>query len=128
MNLSPEFHGAVLWHVDFETKTKRKDSTFKNEYLNADSLIKALNLLYQNIKLEKVKISGDTLFTVIKNNEYLGERMGTTGSELYVAEVVINLTSVNGINYVRIDMDERSHASPGVWKFSDFSDFKVVPW
>ena len=115
-----------VWLVDFDNKTKKRNPKFKNEYLNVDTLIKGLNGLYPNIKLDKVKMSGDTLFTKIIDSEYLGERMGTSGAALYLADVIINLTSVDKIKYVKIDFDEGSHATPGIWSAKDFSDYKEV--
>ncbi len=123
-----ESAGTILyvWLVDFENKTKKRNPKFKSEYLNIDTLIKGLNQLYPNIKLDKVKISGDTLFTNILDSEYLGERMGTSGAAQYLADVIINLTSVDKIKYVKIDFDLGSHASPGIWTAKDFNDYKEI--
>ena len=120
--------GTILyvWLVDFDNKTKKRNPKFKSKYLNVDTLIKGLNELYPNIKLDKVKISGDTLFTNILDSEYLGERMGTSGAAQYLADVIINLTSVDKIKYVKIDFDEGSHASPGIWTAKDFNDYKEI--
>ncbi len=90
---------------------------------NADTLIKGLNELYENVYLEKIKISGDTIYTKIKDATYLAEQMGSTGAEIYVADVVLNLTSVKGIKYVNIDMEEGSHVQPGVWSLDNFSKY-----
>ncbi len=90
---------------------------------NADTLIKGLNELYENVYLEKLKISGDTIYTVIKNATYLAEQMGSTGAEVYVADVVLNLTSVTGIKYVNIELAEGSHMQPGVWSLDNFSKY-----
>ena len=120
--------GTILyvWLVDFDNKTKKRNPKFKKEYLNVDTLIKGLNELYPNIKLDKVKISSDTLFTKILDSEYLGERMGTNGAALYLANLIINLTSVDKIKYVKIDFDEGSHATPGIWSAKDFNDYKEI--
>lgn len=120
--------GTILyvWSVDFENKTKTKNPKFKSDYLSIDTLIKGLNELYPNIRLDKVKISNDTLFTKILDSEYLGERIGTSGAALYIAEAVINLTSIDKIKYVKIEFDEGSHASPGIWSANDFGDYKVI--
>lgn len=115
-----------VWLVDFENKTKKRNPKFKPDYLNIDTLINGINQIHPNIILEKIKISGDTLFTEIKDSEYLGERMGTTGAASYLADVVINLTSVSKIKYVKIDFDEGSHATPGIWSAKDFSDYKEI--
>jgi hypothetical protein len=115
-----------VWSVDFDNKTKKRNSKFKNEYLNVDSLLKGLNELYPDIRINKVKISGDTLFTRIIDSEYLVERIGSSGAALYLADVIINLTSVHKIKYVKIDFEEGSHAAPGIWSEKDFSDYKEI--
>lgn len=115
-----------VWLVDFDKKTKRKNPKFKQEYLNADTLINGLNQIHPNIILEKIKISGDTLFTEIKDSEYLGERIGSYGAFAYIADVVINLTSLRNINFVKIAFEDGSHISPGTWSKKQYSDYKEV--
>lgn len=117
---------SYVWLVDLENKAKKKNPNFKKEYLNVDTLIKGLNDLFPNIKLDKVKMSGDTLFTKIVDSEYLVERIGSSGASLYIAAVVINLTSVDRIKYVKIDFEEGSHASPDTWSAEDFSEYKEL--
>lgn len=120
--------GTVLyvWCIDFENKRKTRNPNLKEEYLNVDTLIRGLNQLHPAIKLEKVRFSNDTLFTRILDSEYLAERMGTSGAALYLAEVVINLTSVSKIRYVSMDFEEGSHASPGIWSAKDFLEYKEI--
>ena len=109
-----------------ENKLISKNPDFKNSNFFIDSIIKGLNLKYREIPLEKIKLSHDTLYTQIKNSEYLGEQIGSTGAAFYLAEAVINLTSVNGVKYVNLDFAEGSHATPGVFTRKDFEDFKVI--
>ena len=115
-----------LWEVDADQKTKRKNQQAKQAYYNVDTLITGLNEQYPQIRLEKKRLSNDTLYTGIKDAQYLTEQMGSTGSEQYIAQAVLNLTAVPGINYVRIDFPEGSHASPDVWSRKSFSDYKEV--
>jgi hypothetical protein len=49
--------------------------------------------------------------------------MGSTGAEVYVADVVLNLTAVPGIKYVDIQLKEGSHMQPGVWSLEDFTKY-----
>lgn len=116
----------IVWLVDSDSNTKKRNPEFKSEYLNVDTVLRGLNEMYPNIRLDKVGISGDTLFTKIIDSEYLGERMGSSGSEQYLAEAVINLTSVDGIKFVKIDFEEGSHASPGTWSAKDFGDYREI--
>lgn len=112
-----------VWRAtpDYE---KQKNPVLATPSLPVDSLIKGLNEYYENVFLEKVKQGGDTLYTVIKESEYLTQRMGSTGSEIYMADVVLNLTSVPGIKYVKIDFEEGDHAQPGVWTAANFKSYK----
>ncbi|HET6243768.1 MAG TPA: hypothetical protein VFF35_04530 [Bacteroidia bacterium] len=120
--------GAIpyVWLVDFDKKTKTKYPKLKQGYLNVDTLINGLNQTYPNIILNKIKISGDTLFMEIKDSEYLGERIGSNGAFDYLADAVINLTSVNNINFVKIDFDDGSHISPGIWSKREYGNYKEV--
>lgn len=104
--------------------SKEYNEDFKPEILQADSLIKGINEMNEQILLEKVKISGDTIYTEIKDSRYLGNEMGSTGAELYVADVVLNLTELPGIQYVNIQMEEGSHVQPGTWSKKNFQKFK----
>jgi isocitrate lyase len=116
----------LIWKTDLDNKLISKNPDFKNSNFFIDSIIKGLNLKYREIPLEKVKVGHDTLYTQIRNSEYLGEQIGSTGAAYYLAEVVINLTSVQGIKFVNMDFAESSHATPGVFTRKDFEDFKVI--
>lgn len=94
--------------------------------VDLDSVIQYLNSRYDSVKLEKVRQSHDTLYTVIRNSNYLGEQMGSTGSSEYLANAIINLTSVPGIRYINLDMEMHSHASPGVFSRKDYARFKIL--
>ena len=89
-------------------------------------MIQGLNKRNPNIQLDKLKVSGDTLFTEIKDNEYLGERIGSFGASAYIAEVVINLTSIKNINFVNINMEDGSHISKGTWSKIAFQNYKEI--
>ena len=108
-----------IWKATADYK-KIKNKEIPSGLLNADSLIKGLNAHYENIFLEKIKISGDTIYTFIKNASYLTDQMGSTGAEVYVADVVLNLTAVPGIKFVNIQLQQGSHMQPGVWSLDNF--------
>lgn len=115
-----------VWEVDSDTKTKKQNPQLRPQYYSVDTLVMGLNERYPRILLEKKRIGHDTLYTQIKDAMYLTDGMGSAGAEEYLAQAVINLTSVEGIRYVRIDFEEGSHASPDVWGRDAFSDYKVV--
>ena len=113
---------VLIWRATPEyEKVKTAGS---GDTLPLDSLIKGLNDNYPNVKLEKLKQSHDTLYTLIKDSEYLTQRMGSTGAEIYVADVILNLTTVPGVQYVNIEFEEGDHAGPGTWSKENFSKFK----
>ncbi|HYD20594.1 MAG TPA: hypothetical protein VEB40_03890 [Flavipsychrobacter sp.] len=115
-----------VWKVDGEEKTMRKNPKLADASLGVDTLIIGLNEMYPNVKLEKVKLSNDTLYTQIKKSDYLTERMGSAGSEAYIAQAVLNLTTAQGVKFVRIDFEMGSHAMPDTWSKENFKDYKPV--
>ena len=121
-----EAQNYLIWKTDLDNKFIKKNPEFKNSNFFIDSIIKGLNLKYKEIPLEKIKLSHDTLYTQIKNSEYLGEQIGSTGAGYYLAEAIINLTSIKGVKYVNMDFAEGSHAAPGLFTRKDFEDFKVM--
>lgn len=112
-----------VWKTDFNF-SKKKNVLVDKRILNVDSLIKGLNELHENVYLEKVKISGDTIYTIIRNSTYLSESLGTSGAEMYLADVVLNLTELPGIKYVDINLEAGSHMEPGTWSDDDFSKYR----
>lgn len=112
-----------VWKTDFNF-SKKRNALVDKRILNVDSLIKGLNELHENVYLEKVKISGDTIYTVIRNSTYLSESLGTSGAEMYLADVVLNLTELPGIKYVDINLEAGSHMEPGTWSDDDFSKYR----
>lgn len=115
-----------VWKVDSEEKSIRRNPKLQTASLGVDTLIAGLNEQYPQIKLEKLKQSNDTLYTQIRDASYLTEQMGSAGSEAYLANAVINLTSAKGVRFVRIDFEMGSHAMPDVWSKKNFGDYKVV--
>ena len=115
-----------VWKVDSEEKTMRRNPKLETGSLGVDTLITGLNETYPQIKLEKIKQSKDTLYLQIKEADYLTEQMGSAGSEAYLANAIINLTSAKGVKFVSIDFEMGSHAMPDVWSKESFQGYKVV--
>ncbi|HEV7333807.1 MAG TPA: hypothetical protein VGN63_22425 [Flavisolibacter sp.] len=115
-----------IWQVDTDNKTLTKNPQLHPSYYSVDTLIMGLNERYPQIQLERKHLGHDTLYTEVKNATYLTNQMGSAGSEQYIAQVVLNLTAVKGINHVRIDFEEGSHASPDVWSRKSFAGYKEV--
>lgn len=114
-----------VWKADYDY-TKVQNTSIQPTQINADSLIKGLNGLYENVLLQKEKISGDTIYTYITNSEYLTNQMGSSGAEVYIADAVLNLSELPGVKYVSIKMKEGSHAQSGVWTKQNFEKYKTV--
>src|SRR5688500_3061007 len=83
-----------IWEVDNNTKTLKKNPSLHPSFSSVDTLLMGLNERYPQILLEKKGLGHDTLYTAIKNAAYLTNQMGSAGSEEYIAQVVLNLTSV----------------------------------
>ena len=114
-----------VWKANFDY-TKVQNLTLQQTILNTDSLIKGLNERYENVFLQKDRICGDTLYTFIDDSQYLSNQMGSTGAEVYIADVVLNLAEVPGVKYVAIKMEEGSHAQSGIWTKENFEQYKTV--
>lgn len=116
----------LTYFVDYDEKTIRKNPVALSGANAVDSVIVNLNMRYPKVIIEKLRTGHDTLYTRIKDSRVLGEQMGTSGAGEYFATAVFNLTAITGIRYVKIDMEEGSHASPGIFSKNDFSDFKEI--
>jgi hypothetical protein len=116
----------LLYEMNFDNETLDKNAEFVSSNLQVDSIIKGLNYRFRDIPIEKVKLSGDTLYAKISNSKYLSEEAGSTGAAAYVAEVVVNITSVADINYVNLGFKKGDHATPGVYAKKDYQKFHVL--
>lgn len=114
-----------VWKANFDY-TKVQNLALQPVNLNTDSLIKGLNERNENVFLKKDRISNDTLYTFIDDSQYLSNQMGSTGAELYIADVVLNLAEVPGVKYVAIKMQEGSHAQSGIWTQKNFEQYKTA--
>lgn len=112
-----------IWQVDADKKIKVKNPQAQTAFFNVDTLITGLNEMFPQIRLEKRRLSNDTLYTAIEDASFLTERSGSLGAEQYIAQAVINLTAVEGIRYVQIDFAEGSHAAPDVFSREQFAAY-----
>ncbi len=116
----------LVYEMDFDNETLNKNAEFNAANLQVDSIIKGLNYRFRDIPIEKTKFSGDTLYAKIANSKYLTEEAGSTGAAAFIAEVVVNITSVANINYVNLNFKQGDHASPGVYAKKDYQNFQVL--
>ena len=106
----------LVFEVDTEARTFRRFTEVPDSAFTAQRIVNGLNQKYANVQLQLIKQSNDTLFVTVPNNEFLGEKMGSSGASSWFQDVILNLTSVPGVNYLNIDMQQRSHATPGTFK------------
>ena len=88
--------------------------------LTPDHIIQLLNEVYPEILLQLDKVSNDTMFVKISNSKYLTQQMGSSGPEVYLADVTYNLTEIAGINFVAVLFKKGDHAQPGIFSRTDF--------
>lgn len=92
--------------------------------LTAPELIAGINATWENVRLELIKISNDTIYTAIPNSEFLTQRMGSAGAAEYLATSTYNLTELKNIRFVNYVFEEGDHAAPGTFRREDFRNFQ----
>jgi hypothetical protein len=118
------------WHIEY-------DSIHHSEYLQKgrllDSLVHSplklidiLNKRDAKCRITLKEITKDTIIIEIQDAYYVTERMGSTGAFCYLGETVFTLTELEGIRFVRIEIDEGSHAGPGIYNRFDFNTLKQL--
>lgn len=85
-----------------------------------DELIEILNKRPFECSIEYIGQRNDTLDIRILNDEFLTERMGSTGAFTVLGETVYTLTENDSVTFVNMEMNEGSHAGPGTYHRSDF--------
>lgn len=68
-----------------------------------------------------MKISYDTIFVNVINSDVLIEKMGTAGSDEFIAVTTFTLTELEAIHKVYFNMIDGSHAGKGVRTRNSFA-------
>lgn len=114
------------WFTDYDSVSNReflaKGNLLDSIVQTPEKLLEILNKRTPESKIELVGLSGDTVKIRITNDEFLAERMGSTGAMCYVAETVFTLTENKAIRFVNFQMNHGSHASPGTYDRQTFDD------
>jgi hypothetical protein len=121
-NIKKDAH--YLWSAELAPKTGvaiKRLRLMAVDSLTQQNIIQILNETYPEIPLRFTKSSNDTLFVKISNSNYLTQQMGSSGPEVYLADVTYNLTEIPGINYVSILFKQGNHASPGIYSRTYFA-------
>jgi hypothetical protein len=120
---APIINSAPLWKMEITNagmNRMRKVRVPDSAELTPAYLIALINTKTENVQCFLKKISNDTIFISIPNSEFLSQRMGSTGAEIYMAETVYTLTELKGVRYVHFDFEEGDHAIPGAYRRKDF--------
>jgi hypothetical protein len=115
----------LVYDVDAENKTMQKHTEMPDSAFTVIRVINGLNEKYPNVQLRLLKLGHDTLYVSIPASEYLGEQMGSAGAEAWYADAVLNLAAIEGVKYVNIDLEEGSHAQPGVFSNGDYAGYRI---
>ena len=83
----------------------------------------ALNPMYESPGLVLEGMDGDTAVVSLAQANVVTEQMGSTGGQCYFAGVTFSLTSFEGIDHVRFEIEEGSHGGPGRYDRADFVYF-----
>lgn len=115
---------VLFWTVDNTNKFKTRVYKDTVEITEPESVINGINSLYPAVDLKFVKKSGDTIYARIDSAAALSSDMGSFGAQEYISAVVLNLTTLDRVNYVNLDFQEGSHAAPGVFSKKSYEAFK----
>lgn len=115
---------VLFWTVDIEQKLKTRVYKDSMTITEPQSIVNGINSIYPSIRLEFLKLSGDTVYAHIDSSFTFANDMGSFGASEYISTVVINLTMLPGINYVNLDFPEGSHATPGVFSKTSYAAYK----
>ncbi|HZJ79115.1 MAG TPA: hypothetical protein VFC69_00900 [Dysgonamonadaceae bacterium] len=113
------------------------DTTLNREYLKRGALLDSiskspkelidiLNMRPSESKIDFVEHTADTLTIRILNDKFLTEQMGTLGADCYMAETIYTLTEVDSIRFVKFEMNDGSHATPGLYSREDYAQMMMI--
>ena len=112
-----------IWVYDFETKSPVKNREIKEDTLTPKQMVKFINSISpEEIHLDFVKVSHDTIYVKIKESTYLTQSIGTTGTDEYISTTTYTLTELKNIKYVNYDFIIGDHVMPGTYSRKDFAN------
>lgn len=115
---------VLFWTVDDYNKIKTQVYKDTAGITDPGSVINGINSIYPKIHLRFLNLSNDTVYAKIDSAFAFTDDMGSFGATEYLSTVVLNLTTLQNINYVNLDFPVGSHASPGVFAKNDYQDYK----
>ena len=112
---------ATLNDTSGKLEMKKVEATGLDS-LSPESIVAFLNTSDSSVHLDLIKISNDTIYIKIPDATFLTQQMGSTGSTMYLASVVYNLTELPGIRFINFDFEEGDHAQPGTLSRDSFNN------
>lgn len=113
-----------IWIYDCMVDTIIQVRMVDKDTLISEKLISIINSKYQDeVILDFVNISKDTIFVKIDNSEYLTQQMGTAGADEYMISATFTLTELPKIKFVNFDFEYGDHASPGTYNRKYYLDW-----
>jgi hypothetical protein len=144
-NESVTFDSRYTWHAEHDADSGanmlvrgRKIQDIKKDI---NKLIMALNksveesetirprsdgLKYEFPKITLQKIDLRTAHIEIANDQYLTQRMGSSGAQDYLAEVTFTLTEDPDIKAVNFIFEAGEHAMPGIYSRESFTNYNIM--
>ena len=116
-------HQPTLWRCSNDALAVIPDSRPSSQ--TVAEIAAVLNRRFELAKLPTVRIlrtDQDTVVLTVSDPAHLTQRMGTTGAQCYLAEVTFSLTSIDGVDYIWLDVPEGDHAEPGRFGRASFPD------
>jgi hypothetical protein len=78
-------------------------------------------------KLKLKNINGQVVNIEVINNQFLTQRMGSTGAEQFLAAATFTLTENDNIKFVNFIFEEGDHAVPGLYSRGYFlNNWKIL--
>ena len=71
-------------------------------------------------KLKLISIEGEVISVEVINDEYLTQRMGSTGAAEFLTTATFTLTEYDNIKFINFIFEEGDHAVPGLYSREDF--------
>jgi hypothetical protein len=114
---------VLFWTVDDYNKIKTRVFQDTIKITDPKPVVNGINSLYPGVKLRLLNVSNDTVYAAIDSAYTLTESMGSFGAAEYLSTVVINLTTLENINFVSLEFIPGSHAMPGVYSKENYTNY-----
>lgn len=115
---------VYFWEASPETGLSgvvlHKTWRIRNDSVTVDGMIDLMNKRYPLISMQRISVSGDTLYVRISREQHLTQELGSTGADAYMSEATYNLTSCPGIRVVNFRFKRGDHATPGSYTREEF--------